>query len=172
MLVIIFVVVNTIARYESESSSKGDIEVAFYLLKEDYQSMTIKLSSMEPRSEPYVYDFTIANNDGTNRTQTDLEYNLKIKTTTNLNLRYELYMNEKYNDTGATSIISSQNIEKDEDETYFRTIETSNNTFVHTTNQKNEYQLVIYFPEEYKSIDYQDIIEGVEIIVDSKQIIK
>ena len=35
----------------------------------------------------------------------------------------------------------------------------------------NDYQLVISFPSEYDSVDYQDIVEGIFIVIDSKQII-
>ena len=37
--------------------------------------------------------------------------------------------------------------------------------------KENIYQLVVYFPQKYNTINYQDIIEGIEISVDSKQVI-
>ena len=53
------------------------------------------------------FNFTIANNDGTNRIGVDAVYDLKIITTTNLPLRYELYRDQSYNANGAVNIISS-----------------------------------------------------------------
>ena len=44
-------------------------------------------------------------------------------------------------------------------------------TFTFTQDQEYTYQLVIYFPREYMSYTYQDIVESIEIVVDSKQVI-
>lgn len=162
----------TMSKYESSSTSTANIEVAFYILDTDYKSMNINLSSINPRVEPYIYTFTISNNDGKNRTQTALEYDLDIKTTTNLPLSFELYMNENYNDTNATNIITKDNVEQDEYGTYFRKISTQTKQFGFKKNETNTYYLVVYFPEIYKSIEYQDIIEAVQINVNSKQILE
>ena len=37
--------------------------------------------------------------------------------------------------------------------------------------EENIYHLVVTFPKEYDSFEYQDIIEGVTICIESKQII-
>jgi hypothetical protein len=168
--IVIFAINNTISKYESTSISSGNIEVAFYILNGNYQSMTLNLLSMIPQAEPYVKTFTIANNNGTNRTETSLEYDLEIQTTTNLPLTYALYCNQNYNDVGATDIITTNNIEQDEYGTYFRKIKTDTKSFGYENNESNTYQLVIYFPNTYTSIDYQNIIESVEIKVNSKQV--
>ena len=127
---------------------------------------------MIPQSAPYVYNFTVANNDGINRVETDMEYDLSIITTTNLPLTYELYMNQTYDQTGATSAIISQNTTADEDGAYFKTIKTAKQTFSYSANQANNYQLVIYFPTTYTHYKYQDIAEMVRIVIESKQIVE
>lgn len=160
----------TNSKYESSFESEGKLEIAFYLLQDDYQTMDIKLSSIEPREEPYVYEFSISNNDGQNRTETLLEYNLQITATTNLPLEYELYLNEKYNDDNATSIINER-IEQDEDGMYLKKMVTTTENFGYKSDETNYYQLVIYFAEEYNTIEYKNIIEGIEIQIDSKQVI-
>ena len=38
-------------------------------------------------------------------------------------------------------------------------------------NEENIYHLVVNFPKEYDSFEYQDIIEGITISIESKQII-
>ena len=43
--------------------------------------------------------------------------------------------------------------------------------FSHLYDEVNNYQLVVYFPSEYKDYKYQDIYELIEIVVDSKQVI-
>ena len=172
LIFIILKIVNfTMAKYESSSSSSADLGIAYYILKEDYQTMSVNLGSLLPREEPYVYTFNVANNDGTNRLETNLEYDLTIKTTTNLPLQIELYKNENYNDSGAQNIIASLNTDVDEYNTYFTTYTTEKSYFGFTNNEQNNYNLVVYFPSIYSSIQYQDVIENIEIVIESKQII-
>lgn len=161
----------TLSKYESNATSNTDIQVAFYIIKEDYQSMNVNLDSLFPREEPYVYTFSISNNDGTKMCETDMEYDLTIRTTTNLPIDYELYMNEDYKDSKARSIIKTNDISQDEYNTYFRTITTDTQTFTHIQEKTNVYQLVLYFPQKYNTLNYQDIIEAIEIDVKSKQVI-
>ena len=171
-IVVIQIFTLTISRYESNSNSNADIDIAFYLLKEDYKSMTLNLGKIVPRVEPYVYNFEITNEENGNIAETDLEYSLEIKTTTNLPLSYKLYMNEDYTNEGAKDIITSDVTEKDEDGTYFRTLKTDNQIFIHSTAMSNVYTLVINFPIGYNTEEYQNIIDSIEINVDSKQIIE
>ena len=163
---IFFVVKNTISKYETKAKATGNVQAAMYIVKEGYQTMNINLGSLVPRSEPYEYIFSISNYDGTNRAEVNLQYDLKIVTTTNLNLSYELYLND-----GTDNIILTDNIEADEDGTYFKNMTTETKSFGFDKDEMNVYKLVVYFPEIYKDIKYQDIIEGVEIQVNSKQII-
>ena len=161
----------TYSKYESRANTKPNIIVAFYVLNKDYQSMNLNLDELFPREEPYIYTFSISNTKGQKRCQTDLEYELSIKTTTNLPITYELYKNQNYNDDNATSIKKTDEIIQDEDGTYFRIITTETESFSFREDETNIYQLVVHFPQEYNTINYQDIIEGIEITVNSKQII-
>ena len=160
------------SKYETEAATVAETNIAFYLLKENYYTDNLALVSMVPQSAPYVHNFTVANNDGIHRTETDMEYDLSIITTTNLPLIYQLYMNQNYNDQGAVSIILSQDVTADDDGTYFKTITTAKQSFGYTTNQSNRYQLVVYFPVTYTHYQYQDIAEMVRIVINSKQILE
>lgn len=103
-----------------------------------------------------------------------MEYTLKIVTTTNLPLSYALYKNEKYNDNNSSNIITGDVIARDsdaEDATYFRTLSTEKEKFGFKKDEKNDYQLVISFPKEYDSFEYQGIVEGIKIVIESKQVI-
>ena len=170
LFLIIYFITSTFSKYKSDASSNADIQTALYLLKEDYQSMNISLNSMIPGSTPYIYTFSISNNNGINRSETNLEYYLKIRTTTNLPLEYELYLNEDYQNPAANSIITSNLVEQDVDGTYFRKIDLDKKNFGFTNNETNIYTLVVRFDSQYNDIKYQDIIESVEITVNSKQI--
>ena len=146
------------------------MDFAFYLLKDDYKTMTTNLGSLLPQDDAYVYNFSIGNEDGTDRAEVDLEYELTIRTTTNLPLTYELYMNQKYTDFGAQNIIKNNEIALDEHGTYFRTLTTEKINLSYKVGTTNLYQLVVYFPKEYNTENYQDIIELIEITVNAHQV--
>lgn len=161
----------TYAKYESIGTTIPDVGIAFFITKTDFKSMTLNLDKIYPQNNPYVYKFSISNTDGTNRAETDLEYDLQIRTTTNLPLTYELYKNEEYNSSGANNIIQTNTVEQDAGGTYFRTITTNTENFDYKNDQTNIYELVVYLPAQYNTENYQDIIEMIEININSKQVI-
>ena len=177
--IILRIISLVLARYESEASGIANVDVAFYLLKEDYQTMTLNLDSYYPVGGTHVYTFSIGNCDGLRNAEIDIEYDLTIRTTTNLPLRYDLYMNEEYDDDDAQSIITSNVVALDEYNTYFRTIRTNSIFMRYTQSITNVYQLVVYYPETldngnpnnpvYNSENYQNIIDMIEITIDGRQ---
>lgn len=170
LLIIARIFVLVLSKYESISNSYANVDIAFYLLKEDYKSMTLNLASLLPQDDAYTFEFSIGNQAGDDIAEVDLEYELTLRTTTNLPLTYELYMNESYTDSGATNIIKDNTVAQDEDGTYFRTITTEKIILPYTTGTTNVYQLVVYFPGEYNQEIYQDIIELLEINVNGQQV--
>lgn len=172
LILMIKVIRITLSKYETISTSTANIDVAFYVVREDYQTMTLNLGTILPQDNPYVYTFSVSNKDQNNNiAETNIEYDLQIKTTTNLPQTYELYMNESYTNENSTNIITSNEIVADTDGTYFRTINTNTENFVFTEAKTNVYQLVVYLPSIYNSINYQDIIENIEISISSRQVI-
>ena len=163
ILIVIRIITLVMASYETTANSEANVDTAFYVLNEDYQDMTLNLDSLLPSSNPYTYTFSISNEKDGNIAETDIEYDLKIRTTTNLPLAISLIENEN-NIADITT-----NVEKDTDGTYFRTIAMGPRYFKHSEQGINLYTLVVDFSENYSSIDYQDIIELVEISVDSTQ---
>ena len=170
LLIIARIFVLVLSKYESIADSYANVEIAFYLLKEDYKTMTINLAELLPQDNAYVFDFSIGNEDGIEMAEVDIEYELTLRTTTNLPLTFELYMNEKYTDVGATNMIKENNITQDEHGTYFRTMTTEKINLSYKEAVTNLYQLVVYFPKNYNQEIYQDIIELLEIHVDAKQV--
>ena len=170
LLIIARIFVLVLSKYESISNSYANVDIAFYLLKEDYKSMTLNLASLLPQDNAYTFEFSIGNQAGDDIAEVDLEYELTLRTTTNLPLTYELYMNESYTDSGATNIIKENTVAQDEDGTYFRTITTEKTILPYTEGITNLYQLVVYFPGDYNQEIYQDIIELLEINVNGQQV--
>ena len=169
-LIIARIFVLVLSKYESISDSYANVDIAFYLFKEDYKTMTINLASILPQDNAYVFEFTIGNQDGIETAEVDLEYELTLRTTTNLPLTYELYMNQQYTDDGAINIIKENSVDLDEYGTYFRTMTTDKITLPYTQGITNLYQLVVYFPANYDQENYQDIIELLEITVNAQQV--
>lgn len=163
ILILIRIITLVMSRYETTADSEANIDTAFYILNEDYQEMTLNLDSLLPSSNPYTYVFTISNEKDGHIAETDLEYKLKLRTTTNLPLTFELLENNN------EIIDLTTKTEQDDDGTYFRTIELGSRYFKHSNESINTYTLVVNFSEDYSSIDYQDVIELIEISVDSTQ---
>ncbi len=157
-----------LSKYESEAKSTANVDIAFYLLQEDYKTMTLNLASIFPQNDSYIYTFSIGNQDGSKSAEIDLIYDLTIRTTTNLPLKYEI---KKVTDTGEIDVVEINTIEADEYGTYFRTITTNSEELYYKTPKTNIYKLIINFPENYNTTNYQNIIEALEIIVDSHQVI-
>lgn len=170
MLIIARIFVLVLSKYESISDSYANVDIAFYLFKEDYKTMTVNLADIEPRDDAYIFEFTIGNQDGIEIAETDLEYELTLRTTTNLPLTFELYKNQQYTDLDAKSIIKEENILPDEYGTYFRTMTTEKSFLPYTQGITNLYQLVVEFPANYNQEKYQDIIELLEIKVNAQQV--
>lgn len=157
------------SKYESEGTSNANVDIAFYLLKEDYKNMTLNLAKIFPRNDAYIYTFSIGNQNENETAEVDLSYSLTLRTTTNLPLTYDLYMNQDYEDDNKVSIIETNEITQDENGTYFRTMTTKKEDLYYKEPKTNQYTLVVHFPENYNTEEYQDIIEMLEITVDSKQ---
>lgn len=160
------------SRYESNTESNINTTVAHYILNPGYQYIDVKIPNLVPRDDPYIYNFSISNNRDGTRTETLMEYDLTIKTTTNLQLDYELYLNENYQNPNATNIITTTNIVQDQYGTYFKEIFTTKSYFTYSYDETNNYTLLIYFPKTYINYKYQDIIESIYIIIESKQVIQ
>ncbi len=177
--------------YESEASSTADIDVAFYTLEDEYLTNVISLEEIVPGDTRRIV-FTVSNyyvdESGENITsETDMFYDLKIRTTTNLPLEYKMYKNQGLDVDNLTNIleietVQNQNMYLDEDNTIFKNLVLASQTddkkaegitdsdeFYYTTPETNTYILEITLPEIYNSVEYQNIIECIEITVDSEQ---
>jgi len=181
--------------YESEANSSADINVAFYTLEDEYKTNVISLDDMVPGETRYC-EFSVANfykdDDGNSViSETDMEYYLKIRTTTNLPLEYKLYKNQAIDVDYLANIldIQKQYVYLDDDSTIFQRLVLSSSfdesgnlddsednwytdygEYYHEVEGYNSYILEVFFPEEYNTIDYQNIIDCIEISVDSRQI--
>lgn len=173
LLLIVKVMPVTFSRYESSGVGNTNANIAFYLIELDYLTEKIKLANLSPNDKPYVFSFVVKNFNDKMSSEVSIEYNLSIVTTTNLPLSFELYENSDYTSETATNLITDVNtkVEADEDGTYFQTFSFEKEELLFKTNTENKYTLLVYFDSLQNDAVYQDAIDSIRIIVDSRQII-
>ena len=166
IIVLVLLIPITYSRFENKLNTNTKIDAAFYVVDTKTEVKNIKLDDIVPSDSAYEYNFTVSNFNDKGRSEVNLEYTLIVKTTTNLPLSYELYMND-----GENNILISEEIVKDEYGTYFNVMKTNKEIFYYKDNTTNSYKLKVKFPKVYDSFDYQDIVEAIFLEVDSKQLI-
>lgn len=167
LIVILTIIGIIIARYRSKADSSEEIDIAFYVFESGVISENLNLESMVPRAEPYNYTLKVSNNQDEKISETVIEYTIQIKATTNLPLDYSLTDEEGNSIPFGTK--NDDGIITDEYGVYY--IERiSPVKELGLEKEEHVYTLSILFPEEYKSnTEYADVMELVEITIDSKQ---
>ncbi len=162
------IVFGSFSLYESEANSDANLDVAYFRLNDEYETKVISLDDMLP-GDTRTCTFNISNytlnGEIEEVSETDMEYTLKIRTTTNLPLEYEL--TKSYDDGEETTIETIT----DDDGTYFKKILDESGTFKCDQGYTNTYNLRVTFPSSCDNVKYQNVIECIEISVEAKQII-
>lgn len=158
----------TMSRYKSLGESILNADIAFYVVKDEYQEENVVLQNLYPSETPFVYQFTISNSNGTNTAETSIEYIVELEATTNLPLQFKIYKNntELTNNSDITNEIT-----RDETgSTYIRKIKIKNGSFEHGQTKTDTYKISIEFPIEYaQKEEYQGILDNINITINSKQ---
>ncbi len=172
-IILISIIPITISRYDSTAIGRTSTNIAFYLLKPNYVTNNVKLTTLTPSNNPYVYTFSVSNYDSNDTSEVDLEYTLQVVTTTNLPLTYKLYLNEDYTSASSTNLVTNNNttVTQDDDGTYFKHITLSKESLYYSTPTINNYTLLIYYTTASADAKYQNTIESIRIIIDSNQIV-
>ena len=168
------VLFNSYSLYESQAKSNADVDVAFYIINDEYQTTTLALNKMLPGDPAQSITFSVANYEeleggGVHLTETDMDYTLKIRTTTNLPLTYSLY---KLNEDNTVNKITDLTAVRDGCDTFFYPLYEETGRFTFEDLQMNTYRLDIEFPSIYKDVKYSNIIEAIEISIDGRQVIE
>lgn len=127
IIIIIFATIqirNTLARYETTTTTQRDVDVAFWVVDNSFKSQRLVIDDIYPRNTTFDYTFTVSNfNPGIlpaetddKIAETDMEYEIVLTTTTNLPLTYQITRN------GVTYTELQQKLFKDTDETVYREI--------------------------------------------------
>lgn len=167
----IYSLIRSYSSYYANTNLTLDIQTAMYVLEEGEMSFNIDLDKIIPSDKPYVYAFSISNFNESKQCDVDLEYTIKLQTTTNMPLSYRLYYNT-YN-LNETDMITNRELKQDEDSAWYNLLTVDGlYEFSYKEKTTNIYYLVIDFPSQYKTdLVYSDAIENIQVLVDSKQII-
>lgn len=189
IIIIIFVAIqirNTLARYETTTTTQRDVDVAFWVVDNSFKSERLVIDDIYPLDTPFEYQFTVSNFNGDKIAETDIEYEIVLTTTTNLPLSYEITRN------GTTYTGINQKLFADEDGTIFREIRfgaTENpyplimDTITGANNEKTKitdtYILKVTFPtqsyvngvlvDNRANLNYADMMEDIKIELTARQ---
>ena len=174
IIVAIMQIRNTLARYETTANSERDVDVALWIVDNDFKSDRILIEDIYPSDTPFEYIFTVSNFQDTKIAETDMEYEILITATTNLPLSYEITRN-------GTTYATTEELSTDTDGTVYRKIyvgTTENpliiNTIDNLTNQKNPitdtFIIKVTFPANYNANEeYADLMEDIKIDLTGRQ---
>lgn len=177
------------ATYVSEAFSTTEMDVALYAFNfsgvddvenenaefNAQETLDINLGDIGPGETKY-YKFRVYNTDNEgNVADTNISYALKIITTTNIRLDYDLYYNQNASSANAVSLIDDNQLDnqimKDSYGTYFRVFTVPDKCFKYGKEKYDEYTLKVTFPKDYSSSEYQDLVESIKIQLLSKQVL-
>jgi hypothetical protein len=171
--VIIFNLVDrTNTRYESEANVSAEASVAFFVIDQGTYEGSISLTGLEPSTQPFYYTFFVRNYDENGyRTDVNLTYDIKVETTTNLPLTYEIIRNQSFSGTH-TNLLTNWTTRQDDNDVYYKTSNILGTySFGHAANQIDQYTIKVNFPISYKDYpEYQGSIELFSIIINATQV--
>lgn len=172
ILLIIFVSMDvfTLSKYETQVTSQNTLRTAIYLVKDSYDTITVKLPDVIPDNGQYEYAFSISNYTATAHSDTNIKYRIHIRTTTNTHIEYKLF--DTLDIENATPYMLSNSITQDSDGTYFRHILTDYKTMLYSQDKIDYYTLQFTFSDDYKDAMYSGLAEYIEINIESSQILQ
>lgn len=162
----------SLGKYNFETKLSGNIDQAIYMIDLDDFSLNIPFSKLVPSSSPYIYRFSVSNYKDSLLSDIDIQYSIKIKKTSNLPLKLEMYKNQLYDEVGSINILDDGNLIFDDNNTPYYVYETTSlNELFYENMNTDYYTLVVYYPIEYKdNIKYFNFIDDFELIIESEEI--
>ena len=184
LVVILLLFINmdifTLSRYENQVISQNSISTAVYLLEDTYETINVKLPDVIPSNNQYTYSFSVSNYNEDKHSDTNLKYRIHIRTTTNMELEYDLF--KTLDIKNATSCVDSDDIIQDYYGTHFRHIYTEYETMLYSEDKTDYYTILFTFPQDENTIEtnpdnihdakYSGIAELIEINIESSQILQ
>lgn len=160
----------TQARYETNVTVDVAPTLAFFLVDVENQTGQIKLDSMVPRDEPYLYTFEVSNFNSTKHANVDLTYSIEIITTTNMHLNFRIFKGNNL----TQNEIDSDTITTNADGVYYRHLVIDGASVMDYDDDVTDlYTLWVQFPLTYKNQpnEYAGVIDLVDIKINAEQVV-
>lgn len=173
------IIFGSFSLYESNAESVADVDLAFYVLDDVYATRSVALEYMLP-GESQTFTFTVSNfidDEDTGETtisDTDMEYDITIKTTTNLPLEYTITKNQEMVETNN---IAECEIIQDEYGTYFSRLLTESGQFDLNVGDERDipytdtYIVKITLPASCTDEKYAGIKDAIDIEINGRQMV-
>lgn len=166
IVLIYFLSKDTFSLFESEIEGDSNTDIAFYVLEDSLQTHELFLGNMSPgESQTIAFYVQNYNEDEDIEAEVDMTYSVKLKCTENLPLNINLYED--------STLITNKSFAKDDYGTWFLYINVPQHTLTHGVREKHNYILNVEFSaDEIDKPQYQDLVEAIEVTVESKQVIE
>ena len=160
------------ARYETNAKLMADVQKSLYIFEDEKLQFNLKTDGIVPSSVPYSYKFSVSNFKDDKTSEIDIEYTVTVKTTTNLPINVAIFKLDASANPGP-NLITGAVVKKDEDGSFYRVYKVPTTYQMLFANKVTDYyKIEITFPEVYKdSMTYENAIENVDVILESKQMI-
>ena len=172
LIIITLIVIRNYKFTKSKYETITDVEVtptiAFFVTDVKSYNDSIKLEEIVPRSNPYLYSFTVSNFKDNKRANVDLTYSIEFIATTNLPLNFKLYREDDLEN----DITSSTSFTTDSNGMYYKHLFIDEvSSLKYSLDSTDTYILSVEFPEIYKSNpdDYSGVVELIEVYVHAEQ---
>lgn len=173
LIIIIFAFIqirDTLARYETITTTERDVDVAFWMLDTSFASERLLIDEIFPANTSYDYEFTVSNFEAIKRAETDLEYDITLTATTNLPFEYQI-------EKGGRLCTKTEQLITDSDGTYYKKIiidPPTEDDFILETgeDQTDTFIIKVTFPKSNSvNENYADLMEDIILDISATQII-
>lgn len=171
IIIAIILIRKTLARYETTATSDKDVDVAFWIVNDDFKTGKIVINDVYPSDNTFDYAFSVSNFKEENgniskRAETDLEYGITLTMTTNLPLEYQIVKNGQI-------LNAQQEIITDNDGTYYKKISLDTAQMTQGVDTTDNFVIKVKFPKEnYLNEEYSNLIEYIKLDLNAKQIVE
>ena len=174
LLVLVGIVIGTsnitYSRYETNTKVNLKPTIAFFIVDVDNESHSIKLDSMVPSDEPYLYRFDVSNFKDDKKANVDLKYKIELVTTTNMPLEFKVFKDPDM----STDIINRTTYTTNDDGMYYKHLIIDNINQMNYNQKKTDvYYLWVKFPKQYENSPehYAGIIDLVDVQISAEQVV-
>lgn len=174
LLVLVGVVISTsnitYSKYETNTKVNLKPAIAFFIVDVDNQTQSIKLESMVPSDEPYMYRFDVSNFKDDKKANVDLKYKIELITTTNMPLEFRVFKDPDL----SNNIVSNTTYTTDDNGVFYKHLIIDDINPMYFSNKKTDvYYLWVKFPKQYENSPehYSGNIDLVDIKINAEQVV-